>query len=174
MIKVETYKTLTFEEDARLANPAAYSRNGNRKCQHAIITKKEEVDTFLSFCGLDATLDDAVIISILWHLPSRELCTREEMWVCLSGYTFNSRVDSAFRPTHFVISDNTTDDEAQEKALAVIDLLNSLSYINVGYENFVHCNACGAEFPEKKLIYDGEEDMNFCPSCGEGGCFSDC
>lgn len=151
MLKIDTYKTLTFEEDARIATPAAYSRNGNRKCQHVTITNKEEVDTFLSFCGLDATLDDTVGLSILWHLPSHKLGTREEMWVCLSGYTFNSRVDSTFRPTHFVVSDNTTGDETQEKALAVIDLLNSLSHINVGYDNFVCCDAHG-----------------------EGGCFSDC
>lgn len=32
------------------------------------------------------------------------------------------------------------------------------------------CNNCGKTFFEEKVIYDGEEDMDFCPECGEGNC----
>ena len=33
----------------------------------------------------------------------------------------------------------------------------------------VRCRNCMEVFDEKELIYDGEEDMDFCPCCGEGG-----
>lgn len=37
----------------------------------------------------------------------------------------------------------------------------------------VRCNNCMKVFDESKLIYDGDENMEFCPYCGEGGCFMD-
>lgn len=33
----------------------------------------------------------------------------------------------------------------------------------------VRCNNCMEIFDEKELVYDGEEEMDFCPYCGEGG-----
>ena len=41
------------------------------------------------------------------------------------------------------------------------------------FENIVRCNTCMKEFYEYEIIYDGEEDMEFCPYCGEGGCIRD-
>ena len=37
----------------------------------------------------------------------------------------------------------------------------------------VRCNNCMEVFEERKIIYDSEEDMEFCPCCGEGGCLMD-
>ena len=37
----------------------------------------------------------------------------------------------------------------------------------------VRCNNCMEIFEERKIIYDSEEDMEFCPCCGEGGCLID-
>lgn len=38
----------------------------------------------------------------------------------------------------------------------------------------VRCENCENVFDERELIYDGEEDMDFCPYCGEGECFIRC
>lgn len=37
----------------------------------------------------------------------------------------------------------------------------------------VRCNNCMEVFDEKELVYDGDEDMEFCPYCGGGGCIMD-
>lgn len=37
----------------------------------------------------------------------------------------------------------------------------------------VRCNQCMKVFEEDKIVYDGEDDMEFCPECGEGGCLMD-
>lgn len=37
----------------------------------------------------------------------------------------------------------------------------------------VRCNNCMKVFDEKTIIYDGDEDMEFCPHCGESGCLMD-
>lgn len=37
----------------------------------------------------------------------------------------------------------------------------------------VRCNNCMEVFDEKELVYDGNEDMEFCPYCGDGGCIMD-
>lgn len=28
-------------------------------------------------------------------------------------------------------------------------------------------------FDEEKIVYDGEDDMEYCPECGESGCLMD-
>lgn len=33
----------------------------------------------------------------------------------------------------------------------------------------VKCINCGKQLKETEIIYDGDEDMEFCPYCGEGG-----
>lgn len=33
----------------------------------------------------------------------------------------------------------------------------------------VKCINCGKQLTETEIIYDGDEDMEFCPYCGEGG-----
>lgn len=43
--------------------------------------------------------------------------------------------------------------------------------INIKYE--VKCTNCKKEFFEREIVYDGDEDMEFCPYCGEGGCIVD-
>lgn len=37
----------------------------------------------------------------------------------------------------------------------------------------VRCNNCMEVFDERELIYDENEDMEFCPYCGKGGCIMD-
>lgn len=37
----------------------------------------------------------------------------------------------------------------------------------------VRCNNCMEEFDEQKIIYDGDDDMEYCPYCGECGCLMD-
>lgn len=37
----------------------------------------------------------------------------------------------------------------------------------------VRCNNCMKEFDEQKAIYDGDDDMEYCPYCGKGGCLMD-
>ena len=37
----------------------------------------------------------------------------------------------------------------------------------------VRCNNCMEVFDEEKIVYDDEEDMEFCPECGEAGCLMD-
>lgn len=34
--------------------------------------------------------------------------------------------------------------------------------------SYVKCKACNKVFDSDKLIWDGDEDMDFCPHCGEG------
>lgn len=37
----------------------------------------------------------------------------------------------------------------------------------------VRCNMCEGVFDEKDIVYDGEEDKEYCPLCGESGCLMD-
>lgn len=37
----------------------------------------------------------------------------------------------------------------------------------------VRCNMCEGIFDEKDIVYDGEEDKEYCPLCGESGCLMD-
>lgn len=39
--------------------------------------------------------------------------------------------------------------------------------------NKVRCNNCMKEFDEQKVVYDGNDDMEYCPYCGECGCLMD-
>ena len=41
------------------------------------------------------------------------------------------------------------------------------------FEDMVRCNQCMKVFHENEVIYDGDEDMEFCPRCGEGGYLMD-
>lgn len=41
---------------------------------------------------------------------------------------------------------------------------------NKNIDTMVKCTNCGNKFPEKEVVYDGDENMGFCPYCGEGGC----
>ena len=41
------------------------------------------------------------------------------------------------------------------------------------FDNIVRCNNCMKEFYENEIIYDGDEDMEVCPYCGEGYCITD-
>ena len=40
--------------------------------------------------------------------------------------------------------------------------------MSMEFENMVRCINCKKEFHENEVIYDGDEDMEFCPYCGEG------
>ena len=37
----------------------------------------------------------------------------------------------------------------------------------------VRCNQCMKIFNEEEIVYDGEDDMEYCPKCGESGCLMD-
>lgn len=37
----------------------------------------------------------------------------------------------------------------------------------------VKCTNCEKEFFEKEIIYNEEENEEYCPFCGEGGCLKD-
>lgn len=128
-MRIDTYKTFTYEEDERKNNPMAFSHNGNRKCQHVRIINKNQVMNFLEKYGLTEILDDKISISILWNFPRRQY-RETNMWVCLSGYTYNEK---NFYPKNFAISDNIITEEAQNRAKEIIDTLNTWSGIEVSY-----------------------------------------
>jgi len=46
--------------------------------------------------------------------------------------------------------------------------LKKLQEVNKMSVSYVKCKACGKVFDERKLIWDGDEEMDFCPHCGEG------
>ena len=37
----------------------------------------------------------------------------------------------------------------------------------------VRCNQCMKVFDEERIVYDGEDDIEYCPECGESGCLMD-
>nr|DAH15371.1 MAG TPA: zinc-ribbon domain protein [Caudoviricetes sp.] len=37
----------------------------------------------------------------------------------------------------------------------------------------VKCTNCMKEFDECEVVYDGDDDMEYCPMCGECGCLMD-
>lgn len=41
------------------------------------------------------------------------------------------------------------------------------------FKDKIRCNQCMAEFDETAIVYDGEEDIEYCPECGENGCLMD-
>ena len=128
-MKIDTYKTLTYEEDEREKNPNAFALR-NRKCQHVKISNKEQVKEFLNKYGLSGILDDNINISILWNFP-RKKYDEKDMWVCMSGCTYSN--EPPFVPKHFVISNNIVTEEDQARAKEIIDLLNGWDGIEVSY-----------------------------------------
>ena len=130
-MKIDTYKELTYEEDERKRNPIAFAHNGkgNRKCQHVIISDKKQVESFLNRYDLTGILDNKLSMSILWNFPRRQY-DEIGMWVCLSGFTYS---DKDFSPKHFIVSDNIVTEESQNKAMEIIDLLNTWNGIEVFY-----------------------------------------
>lgn len=133
-MKINTYNTLTYEEDEIKANPAAFTQGeiGKRKCQHVTISDKAQISEFLSKCGLESIADEMVTLSILWHFPRRQY-NETDMWVCMSGYTYNRKF---FKPKTFVISDNIVTEESQKLAKELIDMLNGWDGLEVSYPNY--------------------------------------
>lgn len=129
-MKIDIYKALTYVEDEIKRNPVAYSQNGNRKCQHVKISNDGQVKEFLNRYGLDGIKDDNISLSILWNLPRRDY-SENEMWVCISGFTYSN--EQPFVPKHFTISDSVVTIETQNKAVEIINLLNTWTGINVSY-----------------------------------------
>ncbi len=130
-MKIDTYNALTYEEDEREKNPVAFDHNGkgNRKCQHIRISDRKQAEEFLNRYNLTGILDDMISISVLWNFPRRRY-KEKEMWVCLSGFTYNNK---EFYPKHFVISDSIVTEKAQSKAKEILDLLNTWEGIEVSY-----------------------------------------
>ncbi len=129
-MKIDIYKALTYVEDEIKRNPVAYSQNGNRKCQHVKISNDGQVKEFLNRYGLDGIKDDNISLSILWNLPRRDY-SENEMWVCISGFTYGN--EQPFVPKHFTISDSVVTIESQNKAVEIINLLNTWTGIDVSY-----------------------------------------
>lgn len=130
-MKIDTYKTLVYEEDERKRNPIAFTHNGkgNRKCQHVKISNRKQVEEFLNKYGLMGINDNLISLSILWNFPRRRY-NETNMWVCLSGVTYNNE---NFYPKQFVVSDNVVTMESQNRAMEIIDLLNTWNGIEVNY-----------------------------------------
>ena len=42
-----------------------------------------------------------------------------------------------------------------------------------GNHRLVRCNMCMNVFDESEIIYDGDEDEEYCPYCGEAGALMD-
>lgn len=42
-----------------------------------------------------------------------------------------------------------------------------------GKHRLVRCNMCMKVFDESEIIYDGDEDEEYCPYCGEAGALMD-
>lgn len=129
-MKIDIYRALTYVEDEIKRNPVAYSQNGNRKCQHVKISNNGQVKEFLNRYGLEEIKDDNISLSILWNLPRRDY-SENEMWVCISGFTYGNK--QPFVPKHFTISDNVVTIESQNKAVEIINLLNTWTGIDVSY-----------------------------------------
>ena len=132
-MKIDTYKSLTYEEDERMKNPSAFyhSGKGNRKCQHVHITDKRQIQIILDVLNLANLMNDNLSFSILWNFP-RKKYNEDQMWVCMSGYTYSNEY---FNPNSFVVSDNVVTDYSQKIAMEVLDTLNKLSDITVSYPN---------------------------------------
>lgn len=129
-MKIDIYKVLTYDEDEIKRNPAAYWQNGNRKCQHVTISNSSQVREFLNKYDLNGIKDDNISLSILWNLPRRDY-SENDMWVCISGFTYGN--EPPFVPKRFVISDNAVTTESQNKAVEIIDLLNTWTGIEITY-----------------------------------------
>lgn len=43
----------------------------------------------------------------------------------------------------------------------------------IGNHRLVRCNMCMEIFDENEIIYDGDEDEEYCPYCGEAGALMD-
>ena len=129
-MKIDIYKTLTYAEDEMKRNPVAYSQNGNRKTQHVTISNSSQVEAFLEKYGLNGIKDENISLSILWNLPRRKYF-ENDMWVCISGFTYGN--EPPFVPKRFVIADNAVTTESQNKAVEIINLLNKWTGIDVSY-----------------------------------------
>lgn len=129
-MKIDIYKTLTYAEDDIKRNPVAYRENGNRKCQHVRISNSRQVGTFLNKFELEDISDENISLSILWNLPRRKY-SETDMWVCISGCSYGN--EPPFVSKRFTISDNIMTVESQNKAVEIINLLNTWSGIDVSY-----------------------------------------
>lgn len=130
-MKIDNYKTLTYEEDERINNPASFHHNGkgNRRVQHVIVSEPSQVKDFLDKYDLSGISDEKICLSILWNFPRKEY-NEKTMWVVMSGITYNVK---KFIPKSFVISDNIVTKESQTLAQNIIDTLNSYKGIEIDY-----------------------------------------
>ena len=133
-MKVDTYKSLVFDEDERIANPDAYFKSGtskNRKIQHVLVNNRQDAERVLETLGLEGIVNDRLSFSILWNLPRKEY-SETSMWVTVSGFTCGS--NPPFVPNTFCIASNVVSQEDQKRALDLIDNLNTLRGIEVEYQ----------------------------------------
>lgn len=45
--------------------------------------------------------------------------------------------------------------------------------MSMEFEKMVRCNQCMEIFHENEIVYDGDEDKEYCPYCGKSGCLMD-
>lgn len=131
-MRIDTYKSLVYDEDERTANPNAYFKNGNRKVQHALVSDKKDIERVLKSVGLEGIANDRLSFSILWNFPRKEY-SETSMWVTVSGFTCGSK--PPFVPNTFCIASNVVTEGDQKRALSLIDLLNSIVGIRVEYQD---------------------------------------
>lgn len=123
-MKIDIYKSLTFKENEQRDKPYAYSKNGNRKCQHIKITDSIEVEKFMEHFDICLTEKEQLNLSVLWCLPRQEY-NENDMYVCVSGFTFSSNLDD-FHPQNFVISNNCYSEKDQIRAMKILEYLEGL------------------------------------------------
>lgn len=128
-MNIDIYKTLTYDEEERERIPFAYGTN--RKCQHVSVRDPKIINEFLSKFELSQIANDNLDLSILWNLPRKQY-GETNMWVNLSGHTYSN--DSPFSSVNFVIADNIVTEDAQKRALEVLEFLQEkISDIEVNY-----------------------------------------
>lgn len=136
-MNIDIYKTLTYDEDERKRIPCAYSHatlgglGGNRKCQHVTVREPKIIHEFLSKFEFSQIANDNLSLSILWNLPRKQY-GETDMWVNISGFTYSN--DTPFSPNKFVIADNIVTEDAQKRALEVLEFLQEkVSDIEIDY-----------------------------------------
>lgn len=126
--KVDTYKSLTYEEDERKNNPIAFWNNGkgNRKNQTVVVREQSQIEKILSKLNLHRISTNCLDISILWNFPRKQY-KESKMWVCMTVY-YSTRYYC-----HYAVSDNIVTQDDQKKAMEIIDFLNESTGVETYY-----------------------------------------
>ena len=84
---------------------------------------------------------------------------------CLDLYkTYSEAIEAQQDKSEYECLQDYVDNHMHEIESEIIKLSNKYSDTVI-----VKCINCGKQLTETEIIYDGDEDMEFCPYCGEGG-----